>query len=332
MAARSLLSTIVCAGAALALVACGGDDGGSNAGDTADRCSAAPGEAALCLTFRPEQITPEPEPALDQWGFFRVQVFDTPTPLRADTASSGALHETTFPSDFEQGGEISLADLPAPSVVLVDPPSAVYVRAVFFDNASLVDGRVAIDWGCWLGGFDLAGGVAGTSTLLPVELAAGQVTMLDVPLIPLRRLTANVTTSATPLGDGEGALSVVASRVEALPPAAPTYGYGIDPCVDVSRGAQTVEMFLIGSGTFFVAASFEDLGIQTAGGMPPGTMLSVRDFDPATGQGTFDRITVANDAYAARVLLDLGYVSPFAGDPSVLGPNSCADLGLPGPP
>jgi hypothetical protein len=153
-----------------------------------------------------------------------------------------------------------------------------------------------------------------------------------MPLVALRRLTATVTSSATPLGDGEGALSVMASRVAALPPAAQTYGYGIDPCVDVTRGAQTIPMFLLGSGSFFVAASFEDLGVQTPGAMPPGTLLSVHDYNPETGAGTFDPIMVETDRYSAEVALDLGYVSPFPGDPSVLGPNSCADLGLPGSP
>ena len=124
----------------------------------------------------------------------------------------------------------------------------------------------------------------------------------------------------------------MASRVEVLPPAAPTYGYGIDPCVDVTRGPQTVDMLLIGSGTFFVAASFEDLGVETPGAMPPGTLLSIHDVDPLTGKGTFERITVDEKTYSASVLLDLSYVSPFNGDPSVLGPNSCADLGLPGTP
>jgi hypothetical protein len=209
----------------------------------------------------------------------------------------------------------------------------VFVRTLFFDNpAALDEGGPEVDWGTWLGGFNLANGIAGTSALVPVEITRGQITKHDVPLLALRRLTATVTTSVKPLGDGQGALSAFASRLPVLPPAAPTHGYGIDPCVDVNRGPETVQMFLIGSGTFFVAASFEDLGIETPGSLPPGTLISIRNVDPQTGEGTFDQITLESEKYSAAVLLDLGYMSPFPGDPSAIGPNSCADLGLPGTP
>jgi hypothetical protein len=148
----------------------------------------------------------------------------------------------------------------------------------------------------------------------------------------LRRLSATVTTSVAPLGDGVGALSVFASRVAVLPPQAPTWGYGIDPCVDVTTGPETVEMFVIGSGTLYVAASFEDFRFENPGGMPPGTLISLHDFDPTTRTGTFDEVVFAADQYAATVALDLAAMSPFDGDPAALGPNSCKDLGLPGEP
>jgi hypothetical protein len=310
----------------LALVACGG--GGADAGDPAssDPCRARPGAAVLCLTFSPEAVAPESEPGLDARGFLRVDVFDSASPPAGAAASRGLLEQQTFPEDFEHGGEISLAELPNVTVVLADPPAVVYVQSLFFDNGT------QFNWGTWFGGMDLGSGLEEQAVLEPVSLARDRVTEHDLPLAALRRLTATVTTSATPLGDGEGALSVFASRVEQLPPAAPTFGYGIDPCVDVTRGAQTVEMFLVGSGTFFVAASFEDLGIETPGGMPPGTMLSVRDVDLDTGTGRFDAVTLEPRQYTAKIGLDLGFVSPFDGDPDLLGPNSCVDLGLPGPP
>jgi len=326
---RTLLEKVLPVALALGLAACessASDTGGP--GPEPDRCRAAPGTTALCLSFSPEAIAAEPEPGLDERGFFRVEVFENSTPT-----SSGALYEKTFPDDFESGGEIALAELPPLAVVFSRSPSVVFVRALFFDHAVLTaDGQPKVDWGTWLGGGNLSYGIGGTSELSPVPLSGGQLTRHDVPLVALRRVTATVTTTAEPLGDGEGALSVFASRVETLPPAAPTYGYGIGPCVDVKRGPQVVEMFLVGSGRFFVAASFEDLGIETPGRMPPGTLLSLHDFDAETGQGTFDQITLAEEQYAAAVSLDLNSMSPFAGDPSLIGPNSCKDLGLPGPP
>jgi hypothetical protein len=235
---------------------------------------------------------------------------------------------------LDAGTEVSLFDLPAPTIVLADPPAAVYVRALFFDNGrfTLADGSFGINWGTWLGGFDLSGGIGVSSALIAVPLTPGEVTVHDVPLIALRRLTVTVTTSVTPLGDGEGALSVTASRVAALPPYAQAQGYGIDPCVDITQGPQTVEVQLVGSGMFSVTAYFDDLGIETTGALPPGTLLSLRDVNLAAGEATFDQITVGQDQYSAAMTVDLGYVVELPGDPAVLGPNSCADLGLPGPP
>jgi hypothetical protein len=258
-------------------------------------------------------------------------VFDRATPPAVDATSSGALFERTFPADFADGGEIALTDLPDAAVVLNGAPELVYVRALFFDHAAQA-AAPRIDWGTWLGGFDLAQGISGISALVPVRVTANEITTHEVELSALRRLTANITTSAKPIGDGEGAISVVASRVEKLPPLAQTFGYGILPCADVTFGPKAIEMFLLGSGRFFVAASFEDLGIETPGEMPPGTMLSLRNVDLATGTATFDEITLRSDQYSASVSLDLGFVSPLTGDPGALGPNSCADLGLPGPP
>ena len=312
----------------VALVACdsGGSDTVASTPDAAALGCRGASDTLLCLSFIPEPIAPEPEPALDLRGFLRVEVFEGPTP------ASRVLDRQTFPDDFASGGETSIAELPEVGVRLEGAPAAVFARALFFDHAAYdPDGVPRIDWGTWLGGDDLSYGIGGTGELPPVPLSAGRVTMHEMPLIALRRLTATVTTSVKPLGDGEGALSVFASRIEQLPPAAPTYGYGIDPCVDVNRGPHVVEMFLVGSGTFFVAASFEDLGIATPGRMPPGTLLSLQGFDPETNAGTFDRIVVGAEQYAAAVSLDLGSMSPFPGDPSMLGPNSCADLGLPPP-
>jgi hypothetical protein len=308
------------------------DAGGAGALEAGiDGCQAPEGATALCLTFSPESITAEASPGLDQRGYLTLQVFDTPAPPGGAVTSATALYDRTFPADFETGGEVALADLPERTVVFSDAPPTVYVRALFFDHGG-VDEYGGLRWGTWLGGLDLARGIVEDTGLFPVRLTPGQVTTHAVPLTAMRRLSVTVTTSATPVGDGEGALSVVASRVEGLPPQAPTHGYGIQPCVDLAEGPQTVEMVLLGSGTFFVTGFFDDLGIETPGEVPPGTLLSLRDFDPSTGDATFDRVTFLEDQYSARLSIDLGFVTDFRGDPSTIGPNSCADLGFLGAP
>jgi hypothetical protein len=112
-----------------------------------------------------------------------------------------------------------------------------------------------------------------------------------------------------------------------LPPRAPTFGYGIVPCVDLHSGTQHVDIAVVGSGDFYVAGFFDDLGIKTPGAMPPGTMISVRDVDLATYSGTFDRLTLAPRQYSGTVTMDLGYVVPLPQGAGPFGPNSCRDLG-----
>lgn len=327
----------ICASSALLcfIAACTSDDAVSgspvrDAGD-ADECRAPTGTTALCLEFEPEVITPEAEPGLDERGSLEIDVFDRPNTPGGAAAPSLALYEVTLPSGADAGRELSLSHLPRHTVVLTDPPSVVYVRALFFDNEGFSE-TGGLTWGTWLGGMDLRRGIVEDTSLIPVPVPPGEMTTVQVPLRALRRLSVTVTTSVTPLGDGEGALSVVASPIAALPPNVPTFGYGIDPCVDVTRGPQTVEMILLGSGKFYVTGYFDDLGIQTPGAVPPGTLLSLRNVDYSTGQATYDDVMVGDTQYAASLAIDLGYITEFPGDPSSIGPNSCADLGLPGTP
>jgi hypothetical protein len=285
----------------------------------------------LCLTFQPEVVAPEAEPGLDQRGSLNVQLFDRANTPIGSAAAAVALYDRTLPAGADAGRELALADLPGVGFVLTEPPPTVYVRALFFDHEGFGENG-GFTWGTWLGGLDLSRGLVEDTSLVAVPIQDGQVTTVDLPLRALRRLSATVTTSVTPLGDGEGALSVVASPIAALPPNTPTFGYGIDPCVDVTRGAQVVEMILLGSGKFYVTGYFDDLGIRTPGEIPPGTLLSLRYVDFPSGQATYDEVTVGEQQYSAKVSIDLGFVTDFTGDPSAIGPNSCRDLGLPGTP
>jgi hypothetical protein len=289
------------------------------------------------LLFRdlhgPVSIVPAPpyEGRGEEWSLTPFQksasrAIDSPSPLPDERAPRGTLYDLAVPS--APGEEISLADLPEVDVPLPDPPTTVYVRALFLDSATPVAGGSNVPgWGTWLGGMDLSNGFTREAALTPVRLVLGAVTRHEVPLLALRRVTVTVTMTATPLGDGEGSLSVAASRVPVLPPRATTYGYGIVPCVDVRSGPQRVDIQVVGSGTFFVAGFFDDLGIVTPGQMPPGTMLTVRDVDLTTGAATFDRLELAPSQYSAAMSLVLGYVAPLPRDAGIPGPNSCADLG-----
>jgi hypothetical protein len=336
---------------ALAMVACAGDDQPTAAGAGAARPTGASGSSAssggstgavdasgreagastaLRLTFSPEAITPEADPGLDEMGYLQIQVFDTPNPPAGDAASTIALHEEVTPSDFQTGGLISLAELPTPTVAIPGSLSVVYVRALFVDNALTAARRVGVlpvTWGTWFGGVDVSKGFTQTATLTPVPITPGQTTVHDVPLVAMRRVAVTVTASARPAGDGEGSLSVAATRVEMLPPRVQVYGYGIEPCVDLKSGPRTIDVDVVGSGTFFVAGFFDDLGIQTPGKMPPGTMLSVRDVHLSAGTGTFDRLVLAPGQYSSALSIDLGFVVPLPRDAGAPGPNSCRDLG-----
>lgn len=318
-------------GAAIFSIACVGGDGSTTTVTTdaaSDGAKTHPtSSTALVLTFTPETILPESDPSLDEMGYLRVQVFDTPSPPIGDATS--ALYEEVVPGDFQAGGQVSVSDLPALTAYVPDSTSTVFVRALFFDNPIPAPGRAgALNWGTWFGGVDVTNGFSQNAMLDAVPVVQGQTTAHAVPLLALRRVTVTVTTSATPVGDGEGALSVAASRDAMLAPRVSVYGYGIEPCVDLSTGAQTVDMQVVGSGTFFVAGYFDDLGIQTPGQMPPGTMLSVQDVDLAAGTGTFDQLTLAADQYSSVLSIDLGYVVPLPGDAGAPGPNSCLDLGF----
>jgi hypothetical protein len=57
-------------------------------------------------------------------------VFDRPNTPLGSAAAAVALYERTVPRDADAGAELPLADLPEPTIVLADPPSIVYVRAL----------------------------------------------------------------------------------------------------------------------------------------------------------------------------------------------------------
>lgn len=316
------------------LSACGGN--GSTTGTLADAGvrapvdagSGAPVDAAvttapLRLSFSAEDVTPESEPGLDGKGTLLVQVFDSPTPPA--NAPGAVLGEGALPADALGGGEVSVLALPDLTLALRDPPATVYVRAVFFDQGPTATGGFGA--GTWLGGEDLSAGFSRTAPLLPVRLAGAGDAPHVITLTALRRVRVTVTRSVAPIGDGQGSLSVTASRDALLPPRAATFGYGIDPCVDLARGDPVVDIGVVGAGSFWIAAFFDDLGLQTPGAMPPGTMVSVRNVNLTTGEGTFDRLVLAPSQYSAAITVDLGYVLPLPRGSGPLGPNSCVDLG-----
>ena len=95
-------------------------------------CAAPTGanQAAICLTFAPEQMTFENDAAYDGSGVLAVHVFDVPNPPNGSAGDAIALYQEIFPANAMTGGEISLSALPSPSIALDSPPSTVYVRAI----------------------------------------------------------------------------------------------------------------------------------------------------------------------------------------------------------
>lgn len=299
--------------------AAGADAGGADAGSAGCAPPAAPTDTAICLTLDPEPMDFESDPTLDGKGALVVEIFDQPDP--PDSATP--LFSTLVPSDAESGGTIALDALP---VVRVDQtlPDVVYVRVIFADNPAVFGSSNDLTYGTWLGGFDLSQRLENV-TLDPIAVDAGKGNALTIALTAFRRLDVTVTTSATPIGDGEGPLSAIAVR-DPTPSNEPhAEGLASLDCADLSGGGPVdLTGFVIGSGRFWVGALLKDLGGKD---LPPGSLSSLEVADG--GLRIAPVLDVAERDYSPSVTVDLGFVVPLDADGGAPGPNSCADLGGP---
>jgi hypothetical protein len=160
-------------------------------------------------------------------------------------------------------------------------------------------------------------------------VAAGAGTSVTVPLTALRLLTVHVDASGTPVGDGEGPLSVAVvdnPDLGANEADVHTYGIGYELCADVADAPFDVYAVVIGTGPYYVTGALNDLGL-TGGGLPAGS-LSAIDFDPGPPPtGTIPHtLTIPSGDYTPEVDIDLSFVVPLDADAGAVPPNSCADI------
>jgi hypothetical protein len=302
----------------------GASTGGASAGD-AGMCPAPvdPNNTALCLTFSPENIDAESDPALDKRGVFIVQVFDTPNPPKQN-ASQVALFERLVPTSSSTGGQIAL-DALRPIRAIAAFPATVYVRALFIDNPGpFATGDLG--YGSWVGGVNFLDGIQKDEPLLPVPIQQGQGNAVDVPLVALRRLDVTVHLSATPVGDGQGPLAVVVVNDQDPAKKPPPVGYAATACANVAAGDVHLTGFFVGAGRHWVTGILKDLG--GTGDIPPGSLAAL-----SVNAQTYRipaEMNVPASAYSASVTIDLSFVAPMPADAGSVPPNSCADLGIGG--
>ena len=303
----------------------GGSSGTGGVSSDAGVCPAPANanETAICMTFSPEDIRAENDPALDKRGVFVVQIFDMPNPPKQN-AGAVALFERVLPANSASGGQIAL-DALRPIRAVAAFPDTVYVRAIFVDNPGPF-GSGDLGYGAWVGGVNFLDGIQKDEPLVAVSLLHGQGNVVDVPLVALRKLDVTVHLAATPIGDGQGPLAVVVVNDEDPTKKPPPVGIAVGPCVNVASGDVHLTGFFVGSGAHWVTGILKDLG----GGadIPPGALAALS----VNGQ-TYrlpTRIDVAPNAYTASATINLTFVSPLPADAGAVPPNSCADLGLGG--
>lgn len=221
------------------------------------------------------------------------------------------------------GGEIAVDDLPTLREEL-ELPSTVYVRAVFVDNpAAVAEDDLDITWGVWVGGLDLSNGLTDDVPLTPVTIEVGQGNLVKVPLTALRKLDVTVSSTASPEGNGQGPLSVIALDTEVPTDESNAFGIAEVPCADVS-GGQEVELsgFVLGTGPYWVAGMLRDL--NTEGDLPPGSLAAI-DFSGASPVIPV-QLTYGETDYVVSVAIDLTHVQPVPGDAGTPDVLSCDDI------
>ncbi len=301
--------------------ATGGAAGSANDGGEVDAAGCAgpiAGETALCVSVLPERIVAQDDPTLDKKGKYYLQIFDTPTPPDGATP----LASRTLP--LLAANEIAVDAIPTVRLAAV-LPATVYVRAFFVDNAAALNQKPgsSLVYGTWLGGMDLTNGIQTNQPLLPVPLQLGAGNSVTIPLTALRKLTATIHASVTPIGDGQGPLAFLAVEDPNPGNKPPLFGYGAVTCGDVSASRSAVVTgFILAGGPHWVTASLKDVGGK--GDFPPGSLASLT---VTAGKAMIPKeLVVGATDYAPSVNINLDYAVPWPADGGAIPPNSCADL------
>jgi hypothetical protein len=335
LAAGLVLSSPACGGATAGNLAGGGDAsteggpggggaGGPEAGTTPTGDAGGPTtgnpppcdppsdptKAALCIAVTPEAITFTSDPGFDGKGWLIAQLFATPLPDAPDGGEVPSLAAQT-----EGAPDAGAVDLSQPVPVLrfdgLPAPATVYPRVLFEDDPNAGG---SLGPGAWLGGYDLAAGLAAPAPLVAQTLTAGSSTSIAMQLSALRELVVTMTRSVPAAGNGEGPATFVATTGQDLANDLPLFGAGQSPCarVDGTNQAQ-VRGFVIGAGPYSVVGVLDDFGTGDGGaGLPPGALTSLQ---PANGTFVIpaaDQLTYDPTAYRVAQTLALDAVLPGA--------------------
>jgi len=200
-------------------------------------------------------------------------VHDTPTPDDPnETSNATPIFRQIYPEEPDGGvsrQQTLVTKLPA--FRLDNVPPIAYVRAIFADNFTTLARRPT--WGTWLGGYDLSHGWIETPPIQAVQIPVGTGRTLRMPLVALRRLRATLTLASgvTSLDDAEGTAWVLAVRSANSRENEPLHGGTRPGCMRLGSEFSTLEGVLVGSGTFYLAAAFDDYNL--GGTVPPGALL-----------------------------------------------------------
>lgn len=249
----------------------------------------------------------------DGRGILIVQIFDIATPELADGGIQAPIRTLTYPPQPEGGlpiAESSILDLP--ELRVEDLPDKVYVRAFFSDNlTAAVTGP--IDWGVWIGGYELDQGLR-PSPIQEVRLTAGKGTHLELPLTALRYLHAefDLAPGLTPLDDGQGPGLALAFLDPTLRPNNRLVGVASSECVAPSEGGSIIlEGFFVGSGQIYLLGSINDFNLTSGVGQaPPGSLVSLASSE--AGVRTLeDSVTIGPRQYSMNAHVILRAVVPL---------------------
>jgi len=250
----------------------GGTGGAGGSGGTTTVTCAPPTDAtkaALCIQLQPEAMSFLPtNPKLDGKGVLIVQLFDTAKVDGPDGGEVPAVATVVLPSPGADGGQTegTLASVTAQPIRFdnLPVPSALFARALFFDDTSLLASPVDFPVpGVWIAGIDLGGGITEDPPLQSVSTTAGQGTGVTRKLWALRKLTVQVSRapSVAPKGNGQGPLAVLATDKAQLSASSNVFGVGTLPCADLS-GTQKVNVggIIVGTGPYWLTAVLDDYG------------------------------------------------------------------------
>lgn len=297
------------------------DDAGSDLSDAASDADdgdaevpnpcpppADPKKAALCLKFEPEAIDfVADDERFDGKGVLHVAIFDLARPAPTDAP----LDDKTVPSQAATPVTKPLPELVAEPLRFELAPGTVYARAVFLDDLAAF-GATKLKPGVWLGGFDLATkGLREDAPLVPIEIEAGKGWLVEVELRALRRMAITVARGkATPVGDGEGPLLVLALDAQKLDNESRAFGVAAEDCADLSKMKPvTVEGAVVGKGPYWLTAVLNDFGQE--GSWPGGALVS---FDWQNMQiAKENELTYEPTAYSIEKTIAMTAVMPMMG-------------------